>query len=77
MDEKSSQGNGLWLNWYCKESSGYHLGVDTKEDYFKILNLLADRFSSSDLFGSPDILDSLIPLMIDSSMYPKVRRHAL
>lgn len=75
--KKHQRGKGLWLDWYPRESSNYHLGIDIKEDYFKITELLGDRIFDSELFKSPDIIDSLIQSMINSPAYPKYRRHVL
>ena len=68
---------GLWLDWYGETSSDYHLGVDTLEDYTKILLLLGDHLYDSFNLESSDIVDLVISRMIESTVYPKCRRHAL
>lgn len=68
---------GLWLDWYAERSSEYHLGVDTIEDYAKILGLVGDRLYDSVFLESSDIVNWVISRMLDSSSYPKFRRHAL
>ena len=70
-------GNGLWLNWYPKGSSDYHLGIDLKEDYYKVMNLLKDRFYDTRFMYDHDIVDSIVQIMISSSSYPKARRYCL
>ena len=70
-------GNGLWLDWYPKISSSYHLGVDLKEDYFKIMMLLGDHMHDEKFLQSPGIVDWVIEQMIASPTYPMFRRHDL
>ena len=71
------KGKGLWLNWYSTNSSCYHVGVDTLEDYSKILSLIGENLYDPVFLESPDVLDWLISRMIDSPVYPKARRYAL
>ena len=67
---------GLWLDWYGKTSSKYHIGIDTMEDYVKVLSLIEDNPCNS-FFESPDTMDWVISRMINSPMYPKYRRHVI
>ena len=69
--------NGLWLNWFPKGASDYHLGIDLKDDYYKILSLLNERFHDNHFMYSHDIVDKLVNMMLASSTYPKLRRHDL
>ena len=74
---KGLQGEELWLDWYNEESSNYHLGIDIKEDYFKIMRLLGENFYDAKFLESPTSVDWAIKHMIDSADYPKMRRHEL
>ena len=70
-------GNGLWLDSYPEGSSDYHLGIDTIDDYVKILTLLQGRLHDSRFLRSPEMLDWLISSMVKSHNFPRCRRHAL
>ena len=70
-------GKGLWLDSYPEGSSDYHLGIDTIDDYVKILTLLEDRLHDSRFLRSPEMLDWLISSMVNSHDFPRCRRHSL
>ena len=68
---------GITLNWYPKSSYLYHLGIDTFDDYVRMLTYLNIYGSNFTSLYENHFLDDFVKTLVESPYYPPGRRHQL